>query len=56
MVDQERPAKVQEQARRLQPEHREQLREIFGSKRRGEPDYSQHLTPEALSRSQAPTW
>ncbi len=41
MVDQERLAKVQEQARRLQPEPLEELREILRLKaKEGEPDYS----------------
>jgi hypothetical protein len=53
MVIPETIAQVQEQARKLAPEHLEQLREILRLKaNEGEPDYSHHFTPEALARAE----
>jgi hypothetical protein len=53
MVSPEIIAQVQEQPRKLAPEHLEQLREILRLKaNEGEPDYSYHFTPEALGRAE----
>jgi hypothetical protein len=56
MVSPETIAQVQEQARKLAPEHLEQLRSILRLKaKEGDPDYSHHFTPEALARAELPS-